>query len=292
MDIRTLQRRRANSLAVREILSSMRALSAVQLRRGQAALRTVAAYETSVARGLAVAGFAPIRQPRPTHAMLVVIGSDQGMCGSLTRHLVARAGERLGRLRAEVVRVVAVGRRTRGLLEELGYGVDFVHDSPTSIHGVDALVGALAEHLVRELPGGECCRVEVVYNRHGAAQDDERASALRVYPPQPTPQDDARPLASPHSYEPLPAVVDRLLLEWSYAAIYRCALEALTAEHDARLRTTDAAVHAVDDKLEALGVELNRLRQEQITNELLELAAAASLAGGGARGPSARAEDV
>lgn len=273
MDQTTLERRRDNSIAVREILVSMRALSAVQLRRGHAALRTVRDYEDSIARGLMRSGFEPIGQPKPIRVMLIVLGSDQGMCGALTRHLVERAIVRIRRLEAEVRLVVAVGRRTRSLLEAAGQAVDFGHDSPVSVHGVDALVGTMATHLERELPGGECCRVEVVYNRH---RDDSEpgATALRVYPPQPvSAPSDQKHSREPRSYEPLASVLDASLLEWSYAAIYRCALESLTAEHDARLRTTDAAIHTLDDRLEDLRIELNRLRQEAITNELQEIVA-------------------
>lgn len=275
MDQTTLERRRANSLAVREILVSMRALSAVQLRRGHAALRSIRDYEDSIARGLTRAGFEPIPQPKPIRVMVIVLGSDQGMCGALTRHLVERAVARIERLEAEVRLVVAVGRRTRSLLEAAGHAVDFSHDSPVSAHGVDALVGALAAHLERELPGGECCRVEVVYNRHGD-KSDHQATALRVYPPQPVGSPSSRrQTRDPLSYQPLEGVLHASLLEWSYAAIYRCALESLTAEHDARLRTTDAAIHTLDDRLDELRIELNRLRQEAITNELHELVSGA-----------------
>ena len=275
MDHRSLERRRANSIAVREILVSMRALSAVQLRRGQAALRSVREYEQSVARGLQRAGFEPIPQPKPIRVMLIVLGSDQGMCGALTRHLVERAVARIEHLEAEVRLVVAVGRRTRSLIEAAGHAVDFGHESPVSAHGVDTLVGTLAEHLQRELPGGECCRVEVVYNRHGG-KSDHQATALRVYPPQPVAEtNDRRLVREPLSYEPLERVLQASLLEWSYAAIYRCALESLTAEHDARLRTTDAAIHTLDDRLDELRIELNRIRQEAITSELHELVAGA-----------------
>ena len=270
MDQSTIERRRDNALAVREILVSMRALSAVQLRRAHAALQTVRDYEDSIARGLMRAGFVAVRQPKPIRVMVIVLGSDQGMCGALTRHLVERTTARLHRLDTEVRLVVAVGRRTQGLLEAAGHRVDFSHDSPVSVHGLDTLVGALAAHLDRELPGGECCRVEVVYNRHGEDRD-HRATALRVYPPQPAPGSSRNDGREPFSYEPLSRVLGASLLEWSYAAIYRCALESLAAEHDARLRTTDAAIHTLDDRLEELRIELNRLRQEAITNELQEL---------------------
>ncbi|MGH1347642.1 MAG: F0F1 ATP synthase subunit gamma [Nannocystales bacterium] len=276
MDETTLQRRRDNSLAVREILVSMRALSGVQLRRGHAALQTVRKYENSIARGLLTSGFEPITQPDPVRVMLIVLGSDQGMCGALTRHLVERAVARIHRLHAEVRLVVAVGRRTRAQLEAAGHRVDFAHDAPVSVHGVDKIVGTLATHLERELPGGECCRVEVVYNRHVDDPEDQ-ATALRVYPPRPTPATGAPAVVrksagyGPLSYEPLQSVLEASLLEWTYAAIYRCALESLTAEHDARLRTTDAAIHTLDDRLDDMRIELNRLRQEGITNELQEL---------------------
>ncbi len=56
-------------------------------------------------------------------------------------------------------------------------------------------------------------------------------------------------------------------------------MESLTAEHSARLRTTDAAQRAIEARIEALILERNHLRQNQITEELHEIVAGAGALG-------------
>lgn len=250
MEQAALERKLGNAKALRDIMVTMRSLSAAQLRRGQAALEAIRQYEETICRGLLRSRYEPPSRTTPDRVLIIVLGSDQGMCGGLTQRLVDRAILRIERHSA-VTRILAVaGRRAQAYLEARGQRVDYRYESAVSVRGVDAVVEALAEHIEKELPGGPCCRVEVVYTRQSGEYGGS-ASALCIYPPQPRIPDGAvLPRFDPQSYELLADVLAASLPEWSYAALYRCALESLAAEHEARMRTTDAGVHTLDRRLD------------------------------------------
>jgi ATP synthase F1 gamma subunit len=168
--------------------------------------------------------------------------------------------------------IVPLGRRTNDLLIAAGVRLVTSHDSPTSVGGIDDLVGWVAQVIGRSIDGQQCDGAEVVFMRL-VNSGDLQPEVVRVLPVDPaklTETMGARPPREPILYERSQVVAAALLREWTHIEVYRCALESLASEHDARLRTTDAATHALERRLEELRLEHNHLRQEAITEELLE----------------------
>jgi F-type H+-transporting ATPase subunit gamma len=215
--------------------------------------------------------------------MLVVIGSDQGMCGSLTRQIVQRGISRREHLADRAGDVVAVGVRAYDHLRAAGVTVRKVYPAPTSIASVERLVERIGRTIEAAVTEGDHDGVEVVYTQHVGTGAGTPA-VTRVFPI------DRRRLLSRgrsgqrevdealgRSHVQLfeePAEVARAVYDlWTITETYRAAVEALTSEHAARLRTTDAANRAVEKRIEGLIVERNHLRQDQITEELQEIVA-------------------
>ncbi len=277
MDLGTLERRVRNVGAVREIVSTMRALSAVHLRRGSEALAHLREYEETLRRALAALPASVLEPPPPSLVLLLVLGTDQGLCGPLTRRLMDRALTRRDTLAERWAGVIAVGGRTVDLSEAAGCRVIEHHGAPASVRGVDPLVEALAHSIASRVESGRCNGVEVVYTRHEGAGVGA-PTLTRVFPVhrrQLLAGGEETPSQPPRTYMEASHIAQSLLEEWTYVEVYRAAMESLTAEHAARLRTTDAATHALDRRLEELRLERNHLTQEAITEELRELGAAA-----------------
>jgi len=204
--------------------------------------------------------------------LLIVMGSDQGLCGPLTARIVERAMHRSRELGDRLAGMVALGRRTNDLLEAQGAAIVATHSTPTSVRGIDDLVGWVAQVIGRFVDEKKCDGAEVTFMRLSNSGESQPES-VRVLPidrAKLAENAKSRPVCRPRLYERPDVVTAALLREWTYIEVYRCALEALASEHDARLRTTDAATHALERKLEELRLEHNHLRQEAITEELLE----------------------
>ena len=129
---------------------------------------------------------------------------------------------------------------------------------------------ALATQLCQEFLAGELASVQVVHMRLGG-QGMVRPVTLQLLPVT---------VASPGSvpsytqFELLPdppAVLDAVLPLVVRARLYQAALEALLAEHTARLMAMKAASTNAEDMIRDLTQQMNRVRQSRITAELSEI---------------------
>jgi F-type H+-transporting ATPase subunit gamma len=72
------------------------------------------------------------------------------------------------------------------------------------------------------------------------------------------------------------ALIAQLADEYMFAELCEAVMLSFAAENDARMRAMIAARDNVDEKLEELAADFRHLRQEEITNEIIELAAGAA----------------
>jgi F-type H+-transporting ATPase subunit gamma len=78
-------------------------------------------------------------------------------------------------------------------------------------------------------------------------------------------------------YEQPPAeLFDRLLPRHVETQLYRALLESAAAEHAARMTAMDAATNNAADMIERLTLHMNKVRQAQITKELIEIVSGAA----------------
>ncbi len=282
MTVAESEKKLAAARVIDGIVTTMRTLSAVQLRHGGEALRELRDFELVLRESLSKLEAPVLVDPAPpSRIMLIVIGSDQGMCGALTRRVVDLALARSAHLDERLGDVIAVGYRTVDRLRDGGVGASKAYTSPASIDGAERLVerlGETLEHAVVEGHDG----VEVVYTQHSGSGAGV-PSVTRVFPV------DRRRLSnrdtspkrpgSVQLLEPSADVVRAVYRLWTITETHRAIVESLTAEHSARLRTTDAAQRAIEARIEALILERNHLRQNQITEELHEIVAGAGALG-------------
>jgi len=282
-----VEKRLKSAHVVEGIVTTMRTLSAVQLRRGSEVLEELREFEAVLRESLGRLPAATLSPAPPTRVMMVVVGSDQGMCGALTRRIVARALSRREYLAERMGDVVGVGHRTVDELSRAGVSVAKVFSAPTSVAGAERLVERIGRAVEGAVVAGAHDGVEVVYTQHlGIAAG--APAVTRVFPIErerllarghggSEPRDE--PVRAVQLLEPSADVAQAVYDLWTITETYRAAIEALAAEHAARLRTTDAATHSVQRRIEDLLVERNHVRQAQITEELLEIVAGADASG-------------
>jgi F-type H+-transporting ATPase subunit gamma len=114
----------------------------------------------------------------------------------------------------------------------------------------------------------------VVYSQAhaGGGVTVERRSLLPI--------DLARFPHQPRNHPPLttlapPVLLERLAAEYVYAQLCDAAMHAFTAENEARMMAMAAARTNIETKLTGLSLREHQLRQEEITTEIIELAAGA-----------------
>lgn len=272
-----VEARRASIAELGTVTDAMRSLAAVRLQQATGMLdgtRTYAAViADALARAVGLAGMAP---PWPGDgrgsAAVLLFTPEHGFVGGFAEQLVDAA---MGLPPSHALWVI--GSRGVALLEERGRAVAWSTGMATQVDAVTATVGRAAEALYRAAARDSLGRVELLYGRV------ERGTTPVVVREPLLPLDLARFGAARQGVPPLtnlpPArLVERLVDEYVYALLAHAAMESFAAENAARLSVMIAARQHIDDTLTDLTGVVRRLRQEQITNELIELATGAAAA--------------
>jgi F-type H+-transporting ATPase subunit gamma len=264
-------RARIRSIAqLREVVGAMRALAAVRMQQASDMLDGTRRYGEIVAAALSQAlmlAGAEGQRPAGPHAVLLC-GPEHGFVGGHTEALIQALPP------AETV--FAAGARGAHALAEAGRPAAWWMPAPSHAPAVAESARGLAAELTRRFAGGEFAGLTAVFARI------EEGGRWRVVVEAILPPDLARFRRPPALVPPLanlaPAVLlERVVEEWFLAELARALTEALAAENLARLQAMSNAHDNIEKKLDALVAQERILRQEQITEELLDVVNGAEL---------------
>jgi F-type H+-transporting ATPase subunit gamma len=211
---------------------------------------------------------------------VIVIGTDKGLCGALNSNLFREASK----FDSANTHFIAVGKKAaqflartrRKLVAEFNY-----RDTPTF-----AEAQAISSFAQQEFLDGKTDAVDVLYTRFIntlSQRPDARqllpigsAESLLSETRQQAAQLAAEPRRIDFLFEPdAVTVMDRLVLTFVTLRIAQWLLEAKASEHSARMVAMKNATDNANQLIKQLTLEYNKLRQSNITKELLEIASAA-----------------
>jgi F-type H+-transporting ATPase subunit gamma len=226
---------------------------------------------------------------------IVLVTGDRGLAGSFNTNII-REGLRLRREfesdGAEVTYSV-VGRRGNSTLTFRGEAITNSYVGFTDRPSFTDARG-ISRDVTSAYVDEELDRVELVYNRYVSplTQYVRRQTLLPLSQAEvfgegiPEPEEPADPeLAEAHEkafwdYEPEPEVLlPKLFEEYVDLSVYRALLESAASEHGARMTAMRNAAENADDMIDGLTLEMNRARQAEITQEILEVVGGAEALG-------------
>lgn len=260
---------------LKAIVVAMRAIAALRAQQGRALLAGVASYSDvisgAIGQALALlpeAKPAPLRSRRNRRA-LIVFCAEQGFAGAFNERIFAVA-------RAELASATIFLIGTRGIMlaNERAINVFWSAAMATQVGGIPGLANRVAEALYERIAVEPLSEVEIIYPRTGSG------SSIQVDRQSLFPIDLSRFERLVSREPPLvqlrPAfLVERLAAEYVYAELCAAATYAFAAENEARMMVMAAAKTNIEAKLDALAERERQLRQQEITAEVVELAAGA-----------------
>ncbi len=214
--------------------------------------------------------------------VVLVIGSERGLCGAFNTSLARYAGRELERRASQgvAVELAVLGSRIKRVLERDGH--DIAHFKPlpaTTIPGAD-LACELAHAWLMRYERYEVDKVEVIYNAYRRSTLYEPTTDTIVPPPLPTFAPAEVPWPPFYIDSDPIALYSRLLWLWTATEVYRVMLDSAASEHSARFQLMEGATQNCARLIEELTLALHAARQQAITAEMQELAVGAGLLGG------------
>jgi F-type H+-transporting ATPase subunit gamma len=289
---------------IHKITRAMEMVAAARLRKAEERIEALRPYASAIRRMTRQAAEAagsipqlPIlneHENERTVGLLLVTG-DRGLAGAFNSQIV-RAGVRAGgehESEGKETRYYASGRRGVSSLtfrgkEPVGQYTGFT-DRPSHADAREIAADLMAAYI-----DGELDRVEIFYNGYispltqkvtretllplqqasilgedeeedGDEQDEQRSDDDGV--------DHSRALVE---YEPDPEeILGRLVPAYVEISIYRALLESTASEHGARMTAMRNASENANDIIDDLTLQMNRERQAEITQEIMEVVAGA-----------------
>ena len=210
----------------------------------------------------------PLLRERPLQRVgILVISPDRGLCGGLHSILNRVVGQFMLEQTAPVTAIVA-GRKGRDFLVRSGQDVKAVF---TELPERPVLADTIAiSHLVIDsYSEGEVDEVHLAYTRFGStvSQQPFIEKLLPVSPASLTATERVGYIYEPDSL----AVLGSLLPRFVEMEVYHALLESIASEQSARMVAMRAATDNANELVDDMTLVMNKIRQESITNELLDL---------------------
>jgi F-type H+-transporting ATPase subunit gamma len=260
---RTIESHLGQLRELQSIIASMKTLSQMELHK----LGGIAASQHAMAKSLQqMAADFYYHYPQGVVAeeetLWLLLGSERGFCGDFNEALLRQLPQLLPEVARHPGRLLAVGRKLWTRLEVTlpGHiplsGASVSEEVPRTLIPV---VNSIQQRMSEE----GLVALRVLYH------DDENGglAVRRLLPPE------LPPAQSPHRTAPLLQLLPSeflsgFLQHYLYLGLNELFMLSLLTENRFRVQHLEGAVHRLDERLAALSIRANALRQEEITEEI------------------------
>ncbi len=273
--LREIRRRIASTKDIQKITKAMQTVAGVRLRRAQNRLFAARPYARKLDEMMKhLAGQTaderhPLMTPREVkNTALIVVTADRGFCGGFNSNVVRSAMESV-RAGSPSPGLICVGRKGSDTLSR--QRVNMLASHTNLFQALDyAQAGRIADEVTELFARGGIDRVDMLYNEFkSAGQQSLVTEQLLPVPPMAVTND---PAFTGYLYEPSqPMLMQDLVPQHIRFQIWRVLLESNTAEEAARMLAMDNATRNANDLIDELTLTANKIRQETITSELMDI---------------------
>jgi len=215
--------------------------------------------------------------------LLVLVTADKGLCGAFNTNLIKAAQAFMNDNPGKQIDILAVGRKGRDFFRRRNVSVvgEYV-----GLTGKGRVEFSEALEVARDVIGRftedeSIDKVFIIYNEFRSVLQ-QRVVVEQLLPiaraVNATETNQAQPATLiDYIYEQPPAeIFSRLLPRMVETQIFRALLESVASEHGARMTAMDSASKNASELIDTLTLNMNRVRQAAITNEIIEVVSGAA----------------
>ncbi len=284
-------RRRLRSVKnTQQITKAMKMVSAAKLKRAQDRVVTARPFANKMVEilgGLASRTDEDFHHPlldqrEDNKYLLVLITADKGLCGAFNTNLIKAAQAFINNNPGKQIELLAVGRKGRDFFRRRNVPVVGEYIGLTGkgrVEFAEALDVAL--DIINRFKEDESLdKVFIIYNEFRSVLQ-QRVVLEQLLPIARAKESDATEAKAQtlidYIYEQPPAeIFSKLLPRFVETQVFRALLESVASEHGARMTAMDSASKNASELIDKLTLNMNRVRQAAITNEIIEVVSGAA----------------
>jgi F-type H+-transporting ATPase subunit gamma len=286
-------RRRIKSVKnTQQITKAMKMVSAAKLRRAQDRVVTARPFANKMAE---VLGELAKRTDEDFHHplldyrgdqryLLVLITADKGLCGAFNTNLTKAAQAFIRENADKTIEIMAIGRKGRDFFRNRRATISSEYIGLTGKGRVEFSEALeVARALIQQYTEDTGIdKVYIVYNEFKSVLS-QRVVLEQILPIVRAKQDEPEATSQKpvtlvdYIYEQPPEeMFGQLLPRLVETQIFRALLESVASEHGARMTAMDSASKNASELIDNLTLNMNRVRQAAITNEIIEVVSGAA----------------
>jgi len=252
---------------LRDIVNAMKAFAGLNIRKTAGALPSVREYESGVRDAI---GNLLVHFPEGAASkagagrVLVAFGSDLGLCGPFND----RMAEFAAKARGKDDTLFVIGKKLKEKLDTMRVPCAGSLGSVATIEGIRSAMLESFSRIADLYSKAEITGLEFLFFSLSGKMDAAQLAAEKILPPGTVPY--PRP-EKPMLYLAPETVLEESLGEFLYISLYRCYMESLRAENWFRWRSMEGALENIDSKIRDFDALYRYLRQEEITEEIIEI---------------------
>ena len=278
---RDIRRRIGAVRNIRQITRAMQFVAASKLKRAQDATLAARPYSEKLDEVLADVAAVLLGDEHPLLAtadpagkrLIVLITTDRPLAGPLTSNAVRFTLREVVDQAAGGVTMVTVGRKGRDAIRRAGIPIE-AHFAGFGDRPTFADVLPLARLVTDDYLSGTYARIDVIYP-HFVSTLTQQPTLGRILPIVAS-NDTAGIPGNQFIFEPNPsAVLEQLLPRYVATRLFQAVLEAKASEESSRMVAMKNATENAEELIEDLTLSYNKVRQANITREMIEIASGA-----------------
>ena len=276
---REIRRRISSVRNIKQITRAMQFVAASKLKRAQDATLASRSYADKIDEVLADLAAVLGAEDHPLLAKreggtraIVLVTTDRGLAGSLNTNTIRFTAEQITG-NEDDTKLITVGRKGHAAMRRArvpiaatfeGFG-----DKPTFSNVI-----ALARLLTDDYLAGTYSAIDLIYPRFHSTLV-QRPVVDRLLPVDPTEDSEGIP-GNQFIFEPTPdAVLRQLLPRYVATRVFQAVLELTASEQSARMVAMKNATENAQELIDDLTLTYNKVRQTNITREMIEIATGA-----------------
>lgn len=277
MNLREVKKKVKSVKNVKKITKAMQLVSAVKMRKAQEKAKKGEPYrkelKEAIQRVVSSSGdvespFLSEQQEAAQKNVYIIITSDKGLCGSFLSGIQKLI---INQTNVKHDEYIMVGKKGSQFIASVKGDMIADFEAQDLTTRVSAILGLAIHQFIEK----KCKKVYMVYNRFISTMKSEPEIEQLFPVPKIQIQEETTQVKSDYLIELAPEIIfDQVLRDYLEEKLRGALISSEAAEHSARMIAMKNATDNANDVIYNLTLIGNKLRQEKITNELLDMVTA------------------
>lgn len=284
MTIESLSKRIKTTQDLREIVTTMKALSSVSILQYEQAQKSLIEYTHTIKkafhamiRNRSLQISRPKSEPKELKTVIILIGSDNGLVGRFNKELVQHVMLFCANKKIDIKQTsfISIGKRMAGIIEQNKIQAIAQYPISNSIKTINNIASSVIIKMQQILERTKAEQAIVFFHKRFSGQPVQ-IEHLFLLPFQFQMYKDLQAEPWPTNNVPFmtlkpKVMLSKLIQEYLMISLLSAITMSLAAEHYTRMINMQSAEKNIDENLELLNIEFQQKRQESITEELIDV---------------------